>query len=100
MLWVRIYFRTFTISEFIRLKSYLGSCSVRHGYILTIFKIESIENGVITDQGDVVFRVVFKTLVFRPIQGSVIDAVVEKVDQAGVELSIGAVELFVARMVF
>ena len=66
---------------------------------MTIFKIESIENGVITDLGDVVFRVVFKTLVFRPIQGNVVDAIVEKVDQAGIELSIGAVEIFVARMV-
>ena len=77
----------------------MGSCTIKYGYILTIFKIENIENGIITDQGDVVFKVIFKTLVFRPIQGNVVDAIVEKVDQAGIELSVGAVEIFVARMV-
>lgn len=90
---------TYTTSALTRLKLQLGSCSIRYGYILTIFKIESIDQGIVNDTGDVVFKVVYKALVFRPIQNNVIDAIVEKVDQNGIELSVGACVLFVVRTV-
>ena len=72
---------------------------MKYGYIITIFKIESIENGVVSERGEAIFTVTFKALVFRPLRGEVLDGVVEGVERVGLELSIGVVRVFVPHTV-
>ena len=89
-----------TTSTITRLNSLLGSCTIKYGYIITIFKIESIENGVVNQKGEAIFTVSFKALVFRPLKGEVLDGIVEGVEKVGLELSIGVVRIFVPHTVF
>ena len=83
----------------IRLNALLGSCSITHGYLITIFKIEKIQDGVVNDNGEAIFTVFFKALVYRPLKGEVIDGIVENVERVGIELSVGCVKIFIPHTV-
>ena len=78
----------------------LGTCSIKYGYLITIFKIEKIEDGIINDNGDAIFTVHFKALVYRPLKGEVTDGIVENVERVGIELSIGCVKVFIPHTIF
>ena len=73
--------------------------SVKHGYLITIFKLENIENGMINDNAEAIFSVAFKALVYRPLKGEVIDGIVIGVERVGLELSIGAIKVFIPHTV-
>lgn len=77
----------------------LGTCTVRYGYLITIFKIESIENGIVNQDGDAIFQVKFKAMVFRPIRGEILDGVIQGVERVGIELKVGSLKMFVPHTV-
>lgn len=78
-----------------KLNDLLGSCTIHYGYLVTIFKIEKIENGIVNQQGEALFTVSFKALVFRPIKGEVLDGIVDGIARVGIELSVGALKIFI-----
>ena len=78
-----------------KLNDMLGSCSIKYGYLITIFKIESIENGIVNQNGEAIFTVSFKALVFRPLKGEILDGTVEGVERVGMELSCGSIKMFI-----
>lgn len=98
-LWARIFTPSSATSTLTRLNALLGTCSIKYGYLITIFKIEKIEDGIVNDNGEAVFTVSFKALVFRPLKGEVLDGIVEGVERVGLELSIGCVRIFVPHTV-
>ena len=73
----------------------VGTCNIKYGYLITIFKIESIEDGVVNENGEAVFKVAFKALVFRPLRGEVLDGVVVGLEKVGIEVQVGSVKAFV-----
>lgn len=68
---------------------------MKEGYIIKIFKILSINDGVVDEEGDAIFTVQFKALVFKPMRGEVIDGVVIEVNRPGIHLKIGTVRAFI-----
>lgn len=82
-----------------RLNQLLGVCTIKHGYLITIFKIESIANGVVNAGGEGVFTVAFKGLVYRPFKGEVCDALVSAVERVGVELAVGCLKILIPHTV-
>lgn len=78
-----------------KLNDLQGSCSIQYGYLVTIYQIESIENGVVNQFGEALFTVIFKALVFRPFRGEVLDGIVQGTDQVGIEIMVGALKIFV-----
>ena len=77
----------------------LGSCTIQYGYLVTIFKIESIENGIVNQNGEALFTVTFKALVFRPFKNEVLDGIVEGISRVGIELYIGSLKVFIPHTV-
>ena len=78
-----------------RLNSMVGTCNIKYGYLITIFKIESIDDGIVNDNGEAIFTVSFKALVFRPLKGEVLDGVVTGLERVGIEVKVGAVKAFI-----
>ena len=54
---------------------------------------------MVNDNGEAVFKVSFKALVFRPLKGEVLDGIVQSVGKTGVTVSIGCVVAFVPHTV-
>ncbi len=55
---------------------------MRHGYIITVLQVIKIGEGkILPGRGEVLFSVVYKGLMFRPMVNEVVDAVVEVVLQ-------------------
>ena len=78
-----------------KLNEMLGSCTVQFGYLLTIYNVEAIENGVVNNLGEALFTVRFKALVFRPCRNEVLDGIVEGVERVGIEVAVGGFRVFV-----
>lgn len=47
------------------------------------------------DNGDTIFPITVKALVYRPLKNEVIDGVVKKVEQFGIEVEVGACVAFI-----
>ena len=73
----------------------VGTCNIKYGYMITIFKIESIEDGVVNESGAAVFNVAFKVLVFRQLRGEVLDGVASGIEKVGIEIRVGSVKAFI-----
>lgn len=58
-------------------------------------RVESIRDGVVNDDGEVIFNVGFKALVFRPLKGEVLDGIVTGIEKVGLEVKVGACKVFV-----
>lgn len=82
-----------------KLNQLLGMCTINHGYLITIFKIDSIANGIVNASGDGVFTVAFKGLVYRPFKGEVCDAIATGVERVGIELAIGCLKVLIPHTV-
>ena len=76
-----------------------GSCSINYGFMISIFKIEKIEDGIINDLGEAVYTVTFKAMVFRPYIGEVTTGKVKNIEKVGMELSIGTIRVFIPHTV-
>lgn len=77
----------------------LGMCTIKYGYLIMIYKIESIKNGVVNQAGEAVFRVSFKGVVYRPFKDEVCDGIVTGVERFGIEIVIGALKVLIPHTV-
>ncbi len=73
----------------------LGSCSNKYGFLLSIFSVESIEQGIVNQYGDAIFTVKFKALVFRPIKNEILDSYITDVKQMGATVKVGLFEVLI-----
>lgn len=54
----------------------------RHGFIVSVVSIDDMSEGlVLAGRGEVLFHVKYKAIVFRPIRGEVVDAIVKSVSK-------------------
>jgi len=78
-----------------KLNGLIGTCNIQWGYLITIFKIQNIESGVVNQLGDAVFTVSFQALVFKPMKNEVLDGIVDGLERAGIQVKVGAVKAFI-----
>lgn len=80
-----------------------GTCNGRHGYLIAIISIESIDQGCLLDvsgaAGLVGFRVRYRGLVLKPYKGETVDAVVGAVNKMGFFANVGPLQIFVSNHV-
>lgn len=75
-----------------------GTCSGKFGFIISVTCIDDIGVGRIQPgQGFVVYPVKYRAIVFRPMKGEVLDAVVTQVTKVGIFISIGPMNGFISR---
>ncbi|TNV76217.1 hypothetical protein FGO68_gene17022 [Halteria grandinella] len=79
----------------------VGTCSAVHGYIIHIVTFKdkdvNIQDGRIQDTtGEVIFRVSFTALVFKPFVDEVLDGVVVEVTNNGIIIRSGPLESFIS----
>lgn len=68
----------------------------RHGFIVAVAKELEISRGeVLFGRGEVLFRCRYVGLVFRPMNGQVVDAVVKSVSKVGACLASAYILIFV-----
>lgn len=80
------------------LQSVEGTCSGRHGYIITVTQIISQSKGQIKEgSGITSFTMKFNAIVFRPFKGEVLDAIVTKVNKMGFFAEVGPLPVFVSK---
>mmetsp|Transcript_23549 Transcript_23549/g.41749 ORF Transcript_23549/g.41749 Transcript_23549/m.41749 type:complete len:174 (-) Transcript_23549:58-579(-) len=78
-------------------RSVEGTCSSRYGYIINVLIVDGYGEGKIKDgNGDVLFPVSYKALVFMPYQGEILDAEVTQVIEIGFMANVGPLKLFVS----
>jgi DNA-directed RNA polymerase subunit E'/Rpb7 len=68
---------------------------MKDGYLIQLFRIISIQDGIVNEEGEAVYTVQFKALVFKPLKGEVIDGIVTSVNKPGIHLKIGSVSAFI-----
>jgi len=77
-----------------------GSCSGRHGFIITVtelLNIDKLKGQIREGAGLVTFPVRFMAVVFRPFKGEVLDAVVTTVNKMGFFAEVGPLQVFVSK---
>eukprot|EP00347_Sterkiella_histriomuscorum_P009126 403342420 len=79
----------------------VGTCSGTYGYIIQIIQMkpQDISDGRIQDTtGDVIYKVKFKALVFRPFRGEVLDGEVIDITDNGFMIESGPLKSFISTM--
>eukprot|EP00045_Choanoeca_perplexa_P003018 m.28246 g.28246 ORF g.28246 m.28246 type:complete len:172 (-) comp11818_c0_seq2:1731-2246(-) len=81
-----------------RLRSDVESkCLGRHGFIVAVVKLQEISKGrVLYARGEVLFTATYTALIFRPIAGQVVDAIVTSVSKVGIFVEIGPLTAFIS----
>lgn len=79
-----------------RLYDDVEGVTLNDSYILAVLKIIFISEGVITNNGDISFRVKYQALSIQIINDSVIEARVIEVNSMGMFAQIGPINLFVS----
>jgi len=75
-----------------------GTCDGKHGFIIAVTTIDTIGHGIILPgQGFVTYKIKYKAIVFRPVKGQVMDAVVSQVNKLGIFADIGPMMCLVSR---
>jgi DNA-directed RNA polymerase II subunit RPB7 len=75
-----------------------GTCSGRHGFVITVTEVLHIGKGKIHEgAGVVTFPIRFTAVVFRPFKGEVLDAVVTTVNKLGFFADVGPLQVFVSK---
>lgn len=76
-----------------------GSCSGKYGFVVAVTHFyDNQEPGIIqAGRGFVVFKVKYEAIVFRPIVGEVLDAIVIQVNKVGIYTQIGPLQCFVSK---
>jgi len=75
-----------------------GSCSGRHGFIITVTEVLEVGKGRIREgAGLVTFSIRYMAVVFRPFKGEVLDAVVTTVNKMGFFAEVGPLQVFVSK---
>ncbi|GAA5936429.1 hypothetical protein JCM1841_001804 [Sporobolomyces salmonicolor] len=77
-----------------------GSCSGRLGYIIAVTDDDLIEGegmrGRIAEDGQAVFSLRYRAIVYRPFRGEVVDGVVASVNKMGVFVDVGPLQCFIS----
>lgn len=74
-----------------------GTCSGRHGFVVAVTEISNVGQGLIRDgTGFVTFPVKYKSIVFRPFRGEILEAIVTMVNKMGFFAEAGPVQIFVS----
>ena len=77
-----------------------GTCSGRHGYIVSIVSMEDVGAGRVHDSyGYVSFDVRYTAIVMKPFKNEVMDAVVDSVNKMGFFANVGPLQVFVSNHV-
>lgn len=75
-----------------------GSCSGRHGFIITVTEVTKVGQGRIREGAGVVsFPVKYNAVVFRPFKGEVLDGIVTTVNKMGFFADVGPLQVFVSK---
>ena len=90
------------IKEVMRKKLYSeveGSCSGKYGFVIAVTRIfDNQEPGLLQPgRGFVVFKLKYEAVVFRPIKGEVLEAIVTQVNKVGLFTQIGPLNCFVSK---
>ncbi|CAA2989456.1 DNA-directed RNA polymerase II subunit RPB7 [Olea europaea subsp. europaea] len=82
------------------MKDVEGTCNGRHGFIVAITGIESVDKGLVLDgSGYATFPVKYQCVVFRPFKGEIVEAVVSMVNKMGFFAEAGPVQIFISNHV-
>lgn len=74
-----------------------GTCSGKHGYVVAVTKVESIGQGMLVEGTPLVtFNIRYRSVVFRPFKGEILDALVTVVNKVGFFAEAGPVRIFVS----
>ncbi|WIA22333.1 hypothetical protein OEZ85_004647 [Tetradesmus obliquus] len=89
------------LRETIRLKivdKVEGTCSAKHGYVLSVLAVDDISKGKIRQDGSglATFKANFQCITFRPFKGEVLDCIVNSVNKMGFFADAGPVQIFVS----
>ena len=87
---VHVLVPTATLSKFLGMSSFASFCAIR-------LKKTDISDGRIQDtSGEVIYKVKFNALVFRPFKGEILDGIVTDVHSDGFHLQSGPLKSFVS----
>lgn len=67
----------------------------KYGWVISVLKIIKQGDGVVNDEGDVVFLVEFAALMFKPILNEVLDGVVTQCVNHGLKVNVGPFLVFI-----
>ncbi|GAA5838228.1 hypothetical protein JCM3775_004940 [Rhodotorula graminis] len=76
-----------------------GSCSGRLGYVVAVINEETEDGswrGRIMEDGQAVFSLKYRAVVYRPFRGEVVDGVVSSVNKMGIFVDVGPVQCFIS----
>ena len=75
-----------------------GKCYPNIGIIITVTKILSISQNILTSEGYSSFTITYTALTLNLLQGMVIETVVKEVNNMGVFANVGAASIFISKM--
>jgi len=74
-----------------------GTCTGKHGYIISVLNINDVGAGTIQPgNGAAEFEVKYKAIVYRPFKGEVLEAIVSNVNKMGFFADAGPLQVFVS----
>ncbi|OXB37582.1 DNA-directed RNA polymerase II subunit RPB7 [Cryptococcus neoformans] len=88
------------LEDYLRQKLYEdveGTCSGKHGYIISVITITDIGEGkIIPSTGQAKFKTRYTAIVMKPFKGEVVDAKVVNVNKMGFFAMVGPLQVFVS----
>ena len=77
-----------------------GDCNEKYGYFIKVLKIGDIQNGYIMDgSGDIIFKMSYEAVLFRPFVNEVSDGIIEKILPlgGGIHVKVGPMLVFIPK---
>ena len=77
-----------------------GTCNERYGYFIKVIRIGDIRNGFIMEgTGDIIFKMKYEVVLFRPFKGEVCDGIIEKIlaVEGGIHVRVGPMLVFISK---
>jgi len=88
------------LEEYVRKKLYEdveGTCSGKHGYIISVVQVVSIGEGkILPSTGQARFKCTYTAVVMKPFKGEVVDGKVANVNKMGFFAMVGPLQVFVS----
>ncbi|TYJ58188.1 hypothetical protein B9479_001012 [Cryptococcus floricola] len=88
------------LEDYLRQKLYEdveGTCSGKHGYIISVVQITDIGEGkIMPSTGQAKFKTGYTAIVMKPFKGEVVDAKVVNVNKMGFFAMVGPLQVFVS----
>lgn len=72
-----------------------GQIHPKYGWIISVTKIQKQGDGIINDQGNVIFTTEFAALSFKPFIGEILDGIVTKCVNHGLKVNVGPFLVFI-----